>query len=135
MGAEAAGLRLLVVEDHPFQRRMLVQMLLRLDAAAVVEAEDGEAALAALRDPAQPIDVVLTDLQLPGIDGMELMRQAAATGREVAFILATALDVRECEALTSQATRGTRLLGSIDKPPTPAKLAPLLARYRAERSR
>lgn len=132
MAAEAAGLRLLVVEDHAFQRRILAQVLRRLEAAAVSEAEDGEEALALLRDASQAIDIVVTDFMLPGMDGMELMRRSAESGARVAFILTSALDVREREAVATQAVEcGVRLLGSIDKPPTPAKLAPLLAMYRS----
>ncbi|HEX7888408.1 MAG TPA: response regulator [Ramlibacter sp.] len=131
MSTEAAGLRFLVVEDHAFQRRILAQMLLRLEAAAVTEAEDGEAALAALRDAAGAIDIVVTDLMMPGIDGMELMRRSAENGEGMAFILTSALDAQEREAVAAQALAcGVRLLGDIAKPPTPAKLAPLLARYR-----
>lgn len=133
--AEAAGLRFLVVEDHAFQRRILAQVLLRLEAAAVAEAEDGEAALAALRATPGAIDIVVTDFMLPGMDGMELMRRSAETEAGIAFILTSALDAREREAVAAQALQcGVRLLGSIDKPPTPAKLVPLIGRYREDRA-
>lgn len=132
MGADAAGLRCLVVEDHGFQRRILAQVLRRLGAAEVVEAEDGEAALAALRAMPGAIDIVVTDFMLPGMDGAELMRRSGERGG-AAFILVSALDTREREGVAARASQcGVRLLGSIDKPPTPAKLAPLLALYRQQ---
>lgn len=132
MAADAAGLRVLVVEDHGFQRRILAQVLRRLGAAEVVEAEDGEAALATLHATPGAIDIVVTDFLLPGMDGVELMRRSGEGGG-AAFILVSALDAREREGVAARAAHGgVRLLGSIDKPPTPAKLAPLLALYRQQ---
>src|SRR6266508_6022005 len=64
--------RVLVVDDEPHIRTVL-RRYLEADGLAVAEAADGEAALAALRE--NPPDLVLLDVMLPGIDGIEVLRQ------------------------------------------------------------
>jgi DNA-binding response OmpR family regulator len=64
--------RVLVVDDEPNIRTVL-RRYLEADGLAVAEAADGEAALAALRE--NPPDLVLLDVMLPGIDGIEVLRQ------------------------------------------------------------
>ena len=71
-GDELAGLRILVVEDEP-ETLELVCLTLRSAGAEVLEASGAEAALERLH-AASP-HVVLSDLQMPGLDGYELMRR------------------------------------------------------------
>lgn len=70
-GDELSGLRVLVVDDEP-ETLELVALTLRSAGAEVVEASGAEMALREL-DMRVP-DVVLSDLQMPGLDGFELMR-------------------------------------------------------------
>jgi signal transduction histidine kinase/CheY-like chemotaxis protein len=69
---QGAGLRALVVDDHPSARESLGSMLedLRFD---VVLSDSGENAL--LRMAREAFDVLLIDWRLPGIDGLEAVRQ------------------------------------------------------------
>ncbi len=69
---ELAGLRILVVDDEDDLRRGL-RLLLAPTGAEILEAECGAAALDALR--AHGADLVLTDLQMPGISGTELLAE------------------------------------------------------------
>ena len=64
--------RVLVVDDEPHIRTVL-RSYLQADGFDVTEAADGEGAIAAIRD-SRP-DVVLLDVMLPGIDGLEVLRQ------------------------------------------------------------
>ena len=70
----AQGLCFLVAEDHEFQRSMMVQMLEDLGAKAVYEAEDGRAAIEITRELEHPFDIIVTDIDMPGMDGMSLIR-------------------------------------------------------------
>jgi CheY-like chemotaxis protein len=71
-GDELAGLRVLVVDDEP-ETLELVSLTLRSAGAEVFEASGAEVALEQLG--ARAPDVVLSDLQMPGLDGFELMRR------------------------------------------------------------
>jgi two-component system response regulator EvgA len=75
----------LIVDDHP-SFRLSARRMLEADGYAVVgEAEDGAAALAAVRelDP----DLVLLDVQLPDLDGFEVAARLRAAGGRPAIVL------------------------------------------------
>jgi CheY-like chemotaxis protein len=63
----------LVVDDESMVR-MLVRRMLEPEVCAVVEADNGEAALRLIELGQPAIDVVLTDLVMPGIDGFDIVR-------------------------------------------------------------
>ena len=88
------GGRVLVVDDTPFNRRLLVRLLETIGHEAV-EAEDGSEALARLRDDAAPpIDVVLLDIVMPGMDGyqtLEALKDDAGL-RDTPVIVITGVD-------------------------------------------
>jgi CheY-like chemotaxis protein len=71
--------RVLVAEDEK-DIRSLARLLLELAGHQVVEAPDGEAALAILTSH-DDVDVVLLDLRLPGRDGWEVMTELRSAGR------------------------------------------------------
>lgn len=69
--------RVLIVDDHALNRETLKLLLEALDVDPVL-AESGEAALALLS--AEPFDLVLMDVHMPGIDGREATRRLRAGG-------------------------------------------------------
>ena len=72
-GPSPAGGRVLVVDDTAFNRQLLTRLLHKVGHESV-EAEDGQAALELLRDPATPaIDVILLDIVMPVMDGYETL--------------------------------------------------------------
>mgnify|MGYP001019799392 CR=1 FL=1 len=79
--------RVLVVDDDLTVREVVVSYL-RAAGHAVAEAADGEAALTVMRDA--PADLVVLDLMLPGIDGLEVCSRLRATS-DVPVIMLTAL--------------------------------------------
>jgi DNA-binding response OmpR family regulator len=79
--------RVLVVDDDRTVREVVVSYL-RAHEHEVVEAGDGEAALRAMRD--HPADLVVLDLMLPGIDGIEVCRRLRAAG-DTPVVMLTAL--------------------------------------------
>lgn len=78
-GGPFAHLSVLVVEDHPFQRRTALALLRRLGVGTLAEASDGNAALELLAGGAPP-DVIICDIHMPGMDGVEFIRQVAQRG-------------------------------------------------------
>ncbi len=69
------GETVLVCEDEPAVRKVTSQIL-REGGYRVVEAENGEAALDILRSGRNAVDVLVTDLVMPGLTGQELSQQA-----------------------------------------------------------
>ncbi|MCL9800361.1 response regulator [Pseudomonas sp. rhizo66] len=66
---------ILVVEDDDIVRMLIVDVLEELE-FKVLEADDGEPALAILADAGNSIDLMMTDFGLPGMDGRELANKA-----------------------------------------------------------
>ncbi len=77
----------LVVDDDPTVREV-VATYLRRDGLEVLEAADGPAALAA--DAAAQPDLVVLDLMLPGLDGLEVFRRLRARRGGVPVVMLTA---------------------------------------------
>lgn len=120
-------LKFLVVEDHEFQRGMLLKMLARLGATQVSTAADGYAALEIVMSPGASIDVIISDLDMPGMDGLEFMRHVGEAHIPVAIILASALESVLLDSVeTMTRAYGVKILGVIQKPITPEKLAELI---------
>ena len=67
--------RILVVDDHE-DIRLLLRLELSADGHHIVEAANGEEALAAIE--AGPVDLVLLDIMMPVLDGWEVLRRRAA---------------------------------------------------------
>jgi two-component system response regulator HydG len=83
---------LLVADDDPAVRESLERALTR-EGYAVVTAPDGQTALDRLQ--AGGIDLVLSDLKMPGLSGLELLPRAKAVAPEVDFIMLTAFGTVE----------------------------------------
>jgi two-component system, cell cycle response regulator DivK len=103
--------RILVVEDNPLNLK-LVRDVLMFAGYDVIEAHSGEDGLRAAKEAAP--DLVLMDLQLPGIDGSETLRRLreGTLGPEVPVVAVTAF------AMAEDKERATRagFDGFVEKP-------------------
>jgi DNA-binding NarL/FixJ family response regulator len=86
----SAGLRVVVVDDHPVFRQGLRTLLEDLGVEVVAEAADGAAGVAAVTEH-RP-DVVLMDLQMPGVSGVEATRRLTAAMPQVKVLVLTMVD-------------------------------------------
>jgi DNA-binding LytR/AlgR family response regulator len=92
----------LIVDDEPLARQVLREELEAIGGVTVVgEAEDGQAALAAIHS--RKPDLVLLDIQMPGMSGLDVLR--AYTGGEhiPVFVFVTAYDEHALAALEAGA--------------------------------
>ena len=81
---------LFIVDDHRGFRRMARRVLETAGFDVVGEAPDGETALDAIRE-LRP-EVVLVDVQLPGIDGFEVASRLTANGNAPAVVMTSSRD-------------------------------------------
>jgi CheY-like chemotaxis protein len=72
------GRKVLVVDDVRFTRTTLVKILRQIGDPTVFEAADGEAALAALEGEAAGTELIITDLTMPKLDGLGLLKEIRA---------------------------------------------------------
>jgi len=116
--------RVLVIDDEP-DVRAVMRRFLGAAGHDVREASDGAAALGALA--AQPADVVITDLYMPGMDGIELARELRKLPTRPAVIAVSGGGFgRQADVLDVAATLGAaatlpkpftreQLLGAVDR--------------------
>jgi nitrogen regulation protein NR(I) len=80
-------MQVLIVDDEPNLRKILSAQLSR-DGYDVLTAEDGEQGLAMLKE--HHVDCVITDLRMPKVDGMTLLREALKEDPELPVVMITA---------------------------------------------
>ena len=125
-----ADLRVLLVEDHGFQRRLGLRLLGDLGMKYLHEAADGFQALDLLRSLPQAPDVVLVDLDMPGMDGVEFIGIVAQDRLAHSIAVVSAMEPALLHTVQVMAkASGLRVLGCIEKPLTPGKLTTVLSLY------
>ena len=117
-------MKLIIVDDEPLARSRLRAMITELDAAEVVaEAGNGSEALRLVEehDP----DILLLDIRMPGMDGIEVARHLAALSHPPAIIFTTAYDTHALAAIEANAVdyllkpiRKARLESAIERATT-----------------
>lgn len=122
-------LRVLVLEDHSFQRRLAVSLLRQLGCSEVFEAADGAEALALLREVG-PVDIALCDLRMEGMDGLEFLQCVGDTRQVGSVILSSSLsaDVRR-SVRQIISLLGLEFLGDVGKPLCMEALQVLLKKH------
>lgn len=114
-------MKVLIVDDEPLARRRLASLLSGVAGVEVVgEAADGQMALAAVdrHDP----DLVLLDIRMPGIDGLEVARRLTLRDEPPAVVFCTAYDDHALAAFDAEAVdyllkpvRRERLLAALER--------------------
>ena len=109
------ALRILVAEDHNFQRKAVVHMLNSMGIEKVLQASNGKRALEMLQR--EPVDIVLSDLDMPEMDGMEFIRHLAKQHLGISIIIMSSMDGALITSVDKMArSYGHRVLGAVEKP-------------------
>ncbi len=123
-------LLVMVVEDHGFQRRIAVRLLTELRVKVILEGVDGLHALEILRHQPVPPDIVLVDLDMPGMDGIECISHIAQEHLARSVVVVSALDPTLLHTVQTMARAyGLRVLSSVEKPLTRDKLDDVLNHF------
>ncbi|MEI9898081.1 MAG: LytTR family DNA-binding domain-containing protein [Chthoniobacter sp.] len=120
------SIRVLLVDDERIGRTRLRRLLeSEPDIEVVAECADGQAALEALRE--QDADVLFLDINMPGMDGFDLLEQLGPDAQPL-VVFVTAYDEHAVRAFDACA------LDYLLKPVSPARLAKTLGRVRVQLS-
>jgi len=121
-------LRILLVEDHPFQLIALQILLNNHGLYRVTPALTGEEALSAMERSAEPYDVLLCDQRLPDMTGDALVEIASRRRLIHGAVLLSGLEHSELAAIERQAVeRGLPILGCLTKPLNTLELLRLIS--------
>lgn len=125
------NLELLIAEDSETQRQYACGLCQSLGLTQVRLAEDGMQALIMMRE--QQPDVLLVDLEMPVLNGVDLIRQAAAEKLITNIIILSSKDPSLIASVgTMAAVDGLNVLGTLRKPLALDGLQSCLARYKSE---
>ncbi|WP_432444014.1 EAL domain-containing response regulator [Pseudomonas syringae] len=128
------SLKVLILEDHPFQLMALHQMLNANQVFDVLAADSVEVARLSLQSRG-PVDIAICDLQMEGPDGLELIRFMAENGLARALIIVSCSAACVLEGVAQLAlAQGLNVLGYMQKPASAGALYELLDAYGPGRS-
>jgi EAL domain-containing protein (putative c-di-GMP-specific phosphodiesterase class I)/FixJ family two-component response regulator len=122
-------IRILVLDDEPFMLKLLARLLAELGYTSVTACDNGPAALAWVDAAGNPPKLILMDLNMPEMDGIEFVRKLVEHNYTGSLILVSGEDervLRTAEKLI-QAHRIT-VLGHLNKPVSLAGLSTLMAK-------
>ena len=115
----------LIVEDHPFQHQYLLNLFHDLGNIRVEAARDGKEAFDWLQK--QSFDLVLTDLLMPGMDGVQLIQRLSALPCKPALAIMSAASRRMIVSASLVAqSMGVDVIGQLSKPVNPAAVRTLM---------
>ena len=131
--AQLEHVHFLVAMNDAVEARAVIAALQPIGATSITDVRDGHMALRWLQETnADKIDVAIVDLDLAGVDALELMRALAAAESRVQLIVLGALTSHVMFSVETLAQAyGVDLLGTVVKPATGARLQALLANYAA----
>jgi EAL domain-containing protein (putative c-di-GMP-specific phosphodiesterase class I)/ActR/RegA family two-component response regulator len=123
---------ILIVEDHPFQHLYLQDLFSELGEFDLACARDGEEALDYLKQ--RDFDLVLTDLLMPGMDGVQFIQGLAAQRSRPALAIMSAASRRMLMGASLVASNlQVKVIGLISKPVNAAALRCLIDQLQALR--
>lgn len=125
-----SDIHILVLDDEPFMLKLLAQQLANLGFTDVATCDNGLTALQRVDDAALAPQLILCDLNMPGMDGMEFVRRLVEHGYEGSLILVSGEDERTLQsARTLVQAHHIEVLGSLHKPVSPQALFQLVERW------
>jgi two-component system chemotaxis response regulator CheY len=124
----AAALKVLVVDDQFSVRQMTRLALEKIGVRLIHEAENGQEALT--KALAQPLDIIISDFNMPEMDGIELLRAVRGHQaiRKTPFILITGRGDRELVVKAAQAGVNNYVVKPFDEATLRQKMEAVLGR-------
>lgn len=128
-------LKILVLDDEPFMLRLLGRILQNLGFSAVATADNGLTALAQLDSPTTRPELILMDINMPHMDGVEFVRHLVERQFAGGLILVSGEDERVLQSVEKLVrAHQIAVLGRISKPVTPQHLGALIDKWSENRA-
>lgn len=122
------NVHILVLDDEPFMLQLLVKLLNNLGYTSVASCDNGHAALRLVDDAVPAPQLILCDLNMPVMDGMEFIRKLVDHGYAGCLILVSGEDERTLQAASKLAEiHGIEVVGRLHKPVSSQLLSELLS--------
>ncbi len=120
-------MKIFVVDDDPFALRLVTRQLETIGLTDVTTFEAARQPLALLGADVRAADVILLDLAMPDVDGMEFIQQLARLKFPGAVVFISGMDdgILQMAAVLAKG-RQLRVAGALKKPSTPEQLRAIL---------
>lgn len=126
------NVKILVLDDEPFMQKLLVRMLANLGHTQVSICDNGYAALALIDNLDDCPNLILLDINMPEMDGIEFLRRLVDWRYTGSIILVSGEDKRMRQAAEKLASaHKISVLGHLHKPVSPEDLAGLIGKWKS----
>lgn len=127
-----AGLKLMIVEDSQCQAEYLRQLCQEIGISDISLASNGRLALQLLDEQMDSFDVLICDLEMPDVDGIELINLLARQQTRAAVLIVSGREQSLLSAVELMArTEGLQVLGALRKPVDATALGAMLKEFRS----
>ncbi len=122
-----SDIHILVLDDEPFMLKLLARVLANLGLTNIVTCDNGQAALDLVDAATNAPQLILCDLNMPGMDGVEFVRKLVEHGYAGSLILVSGEDERTLQSARKLVqAHHIEVLGSLHKPVSPEMLSQLI---------
>jgi EAL domain-containing protein (putative c-di-GMP-specific phosphodiesterase class I)/CheY-like chemotaxis protein len=123
-------IKILILDDEPFMLKLLVRMLANLGHTEVSSCDNGVVALERIETLNESPNLILLDLNMPEMDGLEFVRHLVERNYGGSLILISGEDERMQQAAEKLArAHQITVLGHLHKPASPKRLAEMISRW------
>lgn len=125
-----SNLKIMVLDDEQFMLKLLAYMLANQGYTHVTTCNSGQAALDHMDQQLSPPDIILLDLNMPEMDGIEFLRHLVHRHYAGSIILVSGEDERMQQSAEKLVrAHQIKILGHLKKPASPTKLAAMLENF------
>lgn len=125
-------MRILVIDDDPFVLKLIARQLQTLGETDVTTCQTAAEGLIRVQDSAHPVTLIVLDLQMPDMDGIEMVRQLSSQSYAGGLVLISGEDQRilQTAALLAR-TQGLKVTDALHKPVATETLRRVIEQHRA----